>query len=116
MDTVKEWMSSPAVVAGPDTTLPEARLLLAEQGIRRLPVAGRDGRLLGIITEGDINRVSDSPAYDVREYNLYHRAADLPIAEIMTRMVVTVTPDTPVSVAARLLLDYRIGGLPVISV
>jgi CBS domain-containing protein len=115
MDTVKDWMSSPAIIAEPATTLPEARRLLADKRIRRLPIAGPNGQLLGIVTEGDINRVSDSPAHDVREYNLYHRAADLPLADIMTRAVVTVGPDTPLSVAARLLLDHRIGGMPVVE-
>jgi CBS domain-containing protein len=41
--------------------------------------------------------------------------ADLPIGEIMTRTVVTVTPDTPILVVARLLLDHRIGGVPVVE-
>ena len=69
----------------------------------------------GIVTEGDINRVSDSHVTDVRDYSLYHRVADLPIGEIMTRNVVTVTPDTPILEVARLLLEYRIGGVPVVE-
>ena len=75
----------------------------------------RPGRLVGIVTEGDINRVSDLHITDVRDYSLYHRVADLPIGEIITRAVVTVTPDTPILVVARLLLDHRIGGVPVVE-
>lgn len=115
MDTVRRWMSSPAIVVEQSTPLPDARQQLKQQHIRRLPVVDAGGRLLGIVTEGDINRVSDSHVTDVRDYSLYHRVADLPIGEIMTRAVVTVTPDTPIMEVVRLLLDHRIGGVPVME-
>ena len=115
METVDQWMSHPAIIAPETMVLPEARRLLRERRIRRLPVADAHGRPVGIVTEGDINRVSDSHVTDVRDYSLYHRVADLPIGEIMTRAVVTVTPDTPILVVARLLLEYRIGGVPVVE-
>ena len=103
MDTVRGWMSSPAIVVRETTPLPQARRQMQEQRIRRLPVVDSAGQLVGIITEGDINRVSDSPATDVRDYNLYHRVGDLPIRDIMTRGVVTVAADTPILEVARLL-------------
>ncbi|HJZ47425.1 MAG TPA: CBS domain-containing protein [Roseiflexaceae bacterium] len=115
MDTVRRWMSSPAIVVDQSMPLPDVRERLKRQRIRRLPVVDAAGRLLGIVTEGDINRISDSHVTDVRDYNLYHRVADLPIGEIMTRAVVTVTPDTPIMQVARLLLEHRIGGVPVIE-
>jgi CBS domain-containing protein len=115
MDTVAQWMSRPAINAPATMTLPEARQLMRERRIRRLPVVDAAGRLVGIVTEGDINRVSDSHVTDVRDYNLYHRVADLPIGEIMTREVVTVTPDTLIMDVARRLLDHRIGGVPVVQ-
>jgi CBS domain-containing protein len=115
MDSIAQWMTSPAIVVDARTTLPAARQLLKERRIRRAPVVDADGRLVGIVSEGDINRVSDSRATDVREYNLYYRAADLPVSEIMTREVVTVAPDLPVREVARLLLEHRIGGIPVVD-
>jgi CBS domain-containing protein len=115
MDTVQRWMSSPAIVVGETAPLPQARRQMREQRIRRLPVVDVAGRLVGIVTEGDINRVSDSPATDVRDYNLYHRVGDLPIGEIMTQPVVTVAADTPILEVARLLLEHRIGGVPVVE-
>jgi CBS domain-containing protein len=113
MDTVRKWMSSPALVVDQSMPLPDERQRLKQQHVRRLPVVNAAGQLVGIVTEGDINRVSDSHITDVRDYSLYHRVADLPIGEIMTRAVVTVTPDTPILVVARLLLEHRIGGVPV---
>ena len=115
MDTVQKWMTSPAILASETMTLPDARRLMQQQHIRRLPVVDATGRLVGIVTEGDINRVSDSPITDVRDYNLYHRVADLPIQAIMTRTVVTVVPDTPILVMAQRLLEQRISGVPVVD-
>jgi len=115
MDTVQEWMTSPAILASETMTLPDARRLMQQRHIRRLPVIDATGLLVGIVTEGDINRISDSPITDVRDYNLYHRVADLPIQEIMTRTVVTAVPDTPILVVAQRLLEQRIGGVPVVD-
>lgn len=87
---------------------------MQERHIRRLPVVNAAGELVGIVTEGDIGKISAAPATDVRDYNLYHRAADLPLRDFMTREVVTVTPDTPITTVATLLRDHRIGGVPVL--
>ncbi|NTW03758.1 MAG: CBS domain-containing protein [Oscillochloris sp.] len=113
MDTVRSWMSSPAIVAHDTDTLPCARDKLVAEGIRRLPVVDVAGELVGIVTEGDINRISDSPERDGYDYNLY-RIYDLPLREFMRRPVITVTLDTPLREAAHLLLAWRISGLPVL--
>lgn len=115
MDTVQRWMSSPAVVAPETMSLPDARRLLAERRIRRLPVVDAAGQLVGIVTEGDINRISDSPATDVRDYNLYYQVANLPLRAMMSKDVVSVTPDMSILAVAQVLLERRIGGVPVVD-
>lgn len=114
MDTVRVWMSAPPVVARDSMKLPEARQLLAELNIRRLPVVDAAGELLGIVTEGDINRISDGPDGDMAEYNLYHRVKDLPVREFMRRPVLTVTPHTNLREAARIMIEQHIHGVPVV--
>ncbi len=115
MDSVRRWMSSPAIVAPQTMVLPEARQLMQERQIRRLPVVDADGRLVGIVSQGDMNRISESHATDVHKYNQRYRISELPISEIMTRDVVTVTPDTQIMEVAQLLLQRKIGGVPVVS-
>ena len=115
MDTVRDWMSQPAICASDSTTLPEARRLMHRHRVRRLPVLDSNGQLVGIVTEGDINRISDSQTHDLRQYNLYHRAADLPLRDFMTRNVITVGPNESVIAVAQLLLRHRIGGVPVVE-
>lgn len=115
MDTVRDWMSQPPICVSDSTTLPEARRLMHRHRVRRLPVLDSNGRLTGIVTEGDINRISDSQVHDMRQYNLYHRVVDLPVRDLMTRTVITVGPDEPVIAVAQLLLRHRIGGVPVVE-
>jgi CBS domain-containing protein len=114
MDTVRVWMSAPPVVARDTMTLPQARQLLAELNIRRLPVVDADNELIGLVTEGDINRISDSAEGDLAEYNLYYRVKDLPVREFMRRPVITVTPDTRLREAAQIMITNHIHGVPVV--
>jgi len=98
---IREIMSRRVVTVTPDTTLGEARHLLAEHRIRRLPVMiGR--RLVGIVSDRD-----------VRSANATHEST--PVAHIMTRNVVTVNPQTRVDEAARIILAGRFGGVPVVE-
>jgi CBS domain-containing protein len=114
MDTVRVWMSAPPVVARDSMRLPEARQLLAELNIRRLPVVNEAGELAGIVTEGDINRISDGPDGDMAEYNLYFRVKDVPVREFMRRPVLTVTPQTRLREAAQIMIENHIHGVPVV--
>lgn len=114
MDTVRVWMSAPPVVAHDTMKLPEARQLLAELNIRRLPVVDANNELVGLVTEGDINRISDGPDGDLAEYSLYHRVRDLPVREFMRRPVLTVTPHTCLREAAQIMIENHIHGVPVV--
>lgn len=114
MDTVRVWMSAPPVVARDTMTLPQARQLLVELNIRRLPVIDANDELVGIVTEGDINRISDSGEGDLAEYNIYYRVKDLPLREFMRRPVLTVTPETRLREAAQMMIANHIHGVPVV--
>ncbi len=115
MDIVRNWMSSPPITATEDLSLADARALLRARRVRRLPVVDAQGRLVGIVTEGDIHSISASHVTDVQEYSLYHRAGQVPLREIMRREVITVTPETMVLEVARIMVDRKIGGIPVIE-
>jgi CBS domain-containing protein len=112
-DTVRMWMSSPAITAPHTMTLPEARKLMEHSHIRRVPVVDQEGHLVGILTEGDMYRISTAPETDMREYNLYYRIRDLPLHEIMSRPVFAVEADAPILGVAQLMLEHKIGGIPV---
>jgi acetoin utilization protein AcuB len=99
---VRDIMTREVVTVTPDTTLAEARRLLDHHRIRHLPVIVA-GRLGGMVSDRDLRSASG------------RHTDESPVGPIMTPYPVTVTPATRVEEAARLMLERRIGGLPVIE-
>jgi acetoin utilization protein AcuB len=108
-------MSAPAVTVTPDTSVRAALNLMHDHRFRRLPVVDRDGRLVGIVSERDLLYASLPPAILKRNLALQPPLLDREIGEIMTREVITATPDTFLEEAARLMAENKIGGLPVVE-
>lgn len=112
---VRDYMTSPAITVGPKTDLSAALELMRERRVRRLPVVSAVGWLLGIVSERDLLYASPSPATSLTVWELNYLVAKLPVEEVMTRKLVTVAPDAPLEEAAALMLEHKIGGLPVLS-
>jgi acetoin utilization protein AcuB len=113
-ELVKDWMTSDVVTVSPDTTLPDAHRLMDEQGIRRLPVL-KDGKLVGIVTRGDVRGAEPSGATSLSIWELHYLLARLKIKEVMTPNPVTISQDATIGEAALAMLDNRISGLPVVD-
>jgi acetoin utilization protein AcuB len=114
-ELVRDWMSSDVVTIRPDTTLPEAHKLMIDEEIRRLPVVDNENRLLGIVTIGDVRSAEPSPATSLSIWEMNYLLAALKIDKIMTRTPKTITPDSTIGEAARMMLENRISGLPVVD-
>ena len=121
-------MTTDVITVDPDTTVQALATLLAERGISGAPVVDLSGRLVGIISEGDLlHRAEIGTARRHRERRrswwLDHFASDLAreyvkshgrtVKDIMTRDVVTVTEDTDLGEVAALLEAKRIKRVPV---
>ena len=111
---VSKWMTPDPITVTPQTTLPEAHRLMKENDIRRLPVLDND-RLVGIVTWGDIREASASDATSLDFFELHTLLDRMPVREFMTRNPVTVHPITTISSAAHLMMEHKIGGLPVVD-
>ncbi len=127
---VRDLMTPDPVTVGPETPVQEIARLLLERRINGVPVVDSDGALLGIVTEGDlVHRAADErlqPRESVWKEHFWRsvfrrdepetdRAQGRTAAEVMTRRVIAVTPDTDAAVAARLLVRHRIKALPVVE-
>jgi CBS domain-containing protein len=112
---VKDWMSTDVIVVDTNVPMTDAYKLMRQHGIRRLPVL-RDARLVGIVTLGDLREARPSPATSLSIYELNYLLAQLTVGEVMTHNPYTVTPDTPIQKAARIMLERKVGGLPVVDV
>ena len=111
---VKEWMSSPVVTVEPETTISKAHQLMKEKGIRRLPVVEK-GRLVGMITIGDIREASPSDATTLSIWELNYLWAQLTVEKVMSRQVLTAMADSSLIDAAQVMLENKVSGLPVMD-
>lgn len=112
---IRELMTGGLITVRPETPVQEARDLLAREEIRHLPVTRADGALAGIVTDRDIRLNLPSRATSLSAGEINHLLARLTVGEIMTRTVITIGPDAPAREGARIMLDHRIGALPVVD-
>lgn len=102
--TVRKHMSAHPITISDDTDFKKALGLMQKHRIRRLPVVDAGGVLTGIVAERDLLVAADR-----------YLSAPVDVARIMTRAVVTVGDTTPVVDAAMLMVERKIGGLPVVD-
>jgi len=65
--TAAELMTSPAVTIGADADVAKAARLMRDRNVRRLPVTGADGRLVGIVSSTDVLSVYERPDEQIRD-------------------------------------------------
>ncbi|MCB0246763.1 MAG: CBS domain-containing protein [Anaerolineae bacterium] len=111
---VKDWMTRRVITVDPRTSLPDAHKLMRTNNIRRLPVVER-GRLVGIVTRSDIREASPSEATTLSIWEMHYQLSKLSVGVIMTKDPYTVTPDTTIKDAAKLMYTHKFGGLPVVN-
>lgn len=109
---VCDFMNVSPISVGPVTPVAEARDLMQRRRIRHLLVLDGE-RLVGIATDRDIRLNLPSPATSLTVWEINYLLAKLTVGEVMTRSVITIRPDRPVAEAVRLMLEHRIGALPV---
>lgn len=110
---VRERMSHPVLTISPEASMNEALDIMHREHIRRLPVVDKRGILVGIITEADLNKAAPSQATTLSVWEMRELISKVRVERIMTRDVVTITEDTPIEEAARVMADCKISGLPV---
>jgi CBS domain-containing protein len=113
-ELVMKWMTSPVVTVSPTDTISSAHQVMKERAIRRLPVIEND-RLVGIITIGDVREASPSDAISLSIWELNYLWARLTVEKTMTRNPLTIKPDDTIIQAAQVMLEHKVGGLPVVD-
>lgn len=114
-EPVRRWMRQPVITIGAETSVREAGALMRERAIRHLPVVDGRDRLIGIVTDRDLRQVVFDAAVRGRLGEEADQLGDLPVREVMTWGVLTVTPATDLRAAAALMRERRLGALPVVD-
>ena len=112
--TVRKVMVNALLCVDSLTTVPEAQRLMQEHRVRRLPVID-DGKLTGIITQGDVRGALPSEATTLNRTEQAYLMNQVKVDRIMQRNVITIHPEASLSAAARLMVQHKIGGLPVVD-
>lgn len=112
---VRDRMTRDPVTIRPDTSFQDALMLMRDHEFRRLPIVDPTGKLVGIVSERDLLYASPSPASTLNVWEMNYLLERLLIGEIMTKEVITTTPETPLEDAARIMVEHKIGGLPVVD-
>jgi acetoin utilization protein AcuB len=113
--TIRELMAGGLITVRPETPVQQARDLMAKEKIRHLPVTAAGGALAGIVTDRDIRLNLPSRATSLSAGEINHLLTKLTVAEIMSRSVITIGPDRPARDGAQLMLEHKIGALPVLD-
>jgi len=107
-------MTPDPITISDDAAIDDALKLMRDRKVRRLPVVDKKGKLVGIVAEKDILYASPSPATSLSIHEIHYLVSRIQVGEIMTKNVITVTDDTPLEEAARVMADNKIGALPVV--
>ena len=112
---VQDAMTVNPVTVTVDATLPDIARLMHDKKIRRVPVMDKNGKLAGIISDRDVRENMPSPATTLSKWEINTLLDKLRASEIMTSPVLVTAPDCPLEEAARVLLEKKIGALPVVK-
>jgi CBS domain-containing protein len=120
---VKDIMTRNPITIDPDAPLGTAMAVMVDRKIRHLPVVDEQGAVVGIITDRDLRSVALAPALEEylsatarrRLRGIASTLENLQVRDAMTVNAITARPDMPVRQAAALMLEARVGSLPVIE-
>jgi CBS domain-containing protein len=111
----RDVMTPDPLTVTPKASIAEVWDLMREVEVRHVPVV-QDGALVGMLSDRDLARVDMARLLESQGADALRQALATPIVEVMTSDVISVEPDTEVGDVIGLLIDRRIGALPVIDV
>ena len=111
---VGDRMSRPVISVTPDTPINDALAMFKNEHIRRAPVI-KSGKLVGIVSERDLLNATPSSATTLSIWEMHYLISKVKVKDVMSKKVISVSKDTPIEEAARIMADKKIGGVPVLD-
>lgn len=121
--TVRDVMTHDPTTIDPEAPLATAIAVMRERGLRHLPVQDEAGRLVGLIADRDLRNAVLAPVLAEHLSAIARRRLraagesleNLRVRDAMTWDVLIIAPDAPIARAAALMLEQRVGSLPVVE-
>lgn len=112
---IRDLMTPHLYALKPTDSVHDAKVLMSDKRIRHVPVVDDEGNFQGLVTQRDVLAAGLSRFADADEATRGSIESGLPLREIMTTEVICGTPQTTVREAAKILMDNKIGCLPVLE-
>ena len=110
----RDLMTPNPLTVTPQVSIAEAWDVMRELAVRHVPVV-EDGVLVGMLSDRDLAQVNIARVLKAEEADALREELKTPIIEVMTSDVISVEPDTEVGEVIGLLLEHKIGALPVVE-
>ena len=112
---IADRMRKNPITATPDMSISEASSKMKAEKIHRMPVLDEDKHLVGVISEKDILLAAPSPASTLSAYEINYLLSRLKVKNIMSRNPLTITKDTTIEEAVKLMAENDLSCLPVME-
>jgi acetoin utilization protein AcuB/CBS domain-containing protein len=112
---IRFWMRAPAITVNLAAPVSEALALMREHDVRRLPVVLDTGELRGIMTQGDIRGADLLRVAGLDPLDIADALRRVKVYEVMSKDPIAITPSKDLREAALLMIENKIGGLPVVD-
>ncbi len=110
----RDLMTPNPLTVAPQASIAEAWDVMRELAVRHVPVV-EEGVLVGMLSDRDLAQVDLARVLRVEGADALRGELETPIAEVMSSDVISVEPDTEVGDVISLLLEHKIGALPVVE-
>jgi CBS-domain-containing membrane protein len=123
----RDVMVAPVITANPGLSVRELAQLFVERGISAVPVVDQNQRVIGLVSESDLMRRAETGTERQHQWWLklfvaretlaaeYTKAHARKVADVMTKNVITATPETPLDEIATLLEKHAIKRVPIVE-
>jgi acetoin utilization protein AcuB len=111
---VKDQMTPNPICGHPEMPVTEAQELMQKNKIRHLPILDADEKLVGLVTQRSLLNAVPPDLSKFSPFVVNYVLGKIKARNVMVRDVVTISEDTALEEAARVMADRRIGCLPVI--
>ncbi len=112
---IADRMKKNPATASPDMSISDASAKMKAEKVHRLPVLDDSKHLVGVISEKDILLAAPSPASTLSTYEINYLLSKLKVKNIMSRNPVTITKETTIEEAVKLMVDNDLSCLPVME-